>query len=1493
MSSEMEPDDQAPTLSEELPRFKDLCILPPLQKKGTTLIRDESLDVVQLPPLRPEEPVQLLRAALSEMTTYAHLTNYRFVLEVDGVARTGKKYQEAPLPCPYTGINAVVSVPASMKSLDAACNTKHEQVILDEYGDLSPLIKEGLKEGSGFRIVLERYDAAAIKDHILRLRQLLDGNAPVVTSLKPEEEIEKEEVEKNDKQSVPSFLKEDKPLGLEATNLKDFFYLTCGEVAPGKVIIPDKTVNSTKQSKSAKKRNAKSKAKAKSELDNGTDDFKLDDLAEESFTRENDISKLNELEEKTRIKCSIRYSGFHPPPSQRRLMGDLAYLEVSMPDGGVTHVTVIPTGFYVSRTSTILSKFDPSPAPNPCFSHELLDCLIQASDSFRLAWKNALVASKDRSVLTSSFSQTEGHLSSLHRVAVRGDFGGFQDPSTATSTQGLDQVILRPSWLVPLPEPKDDEEGWTHNEFHAYNPSRADDDIANTFGLDIRSGATRDWNEEIQSSREMPASSTLERVEKARLIHKVMSEFGEAALIGAKSIFHGQIAPMNPNEPARSHVYLHNNIFFSRAVDAGVETFKLSKGDMAAKKSASRDAQCMGSLHRLDMDGLYTLGTVVIDYIGTRFVCQSVVPGILMGEKSHKLLYGAVEATSPLAWDKGTHDILEKYLGKAFMVATRKVPTKPFTDERIAEIEAIKKANPIPGEPNVTARKEVESDAPTTTICAPVEAKGIQGSDMRTYVLDMPRITPRDANWVPKSKGGTGKWEDVIASNGKGRNFVPPSLEDEEFIMAVLRSELVTQLTRKKMGELTVKKEEEKPKDNIKVEASGNGSVTEETTEQKCEVNHVKISDEKSGEAGESSDLNIVDKNCNDGREDPKIVDGLTEIEEKYLESLRLNVNVFLPNMRSLVGVDDEAAKQLELDMHQVREASIYLWDIVLPTLTVNMRDGDGSQLPSDGRTLTDMLHQKGINCRYLGQLAMLATVEEDKDKHALIDFNTGKVTRLPRRTMPLCWLELLETEMIARAAKHILDSYLAENGGVGASQPAQIIASFLSALVSETEETAAETETRVCKQASASTHTVPDDDDFTGLTMVDTGGGGDAVPVPIRSRKEVWEDIETEVGRRFRYKITLFNQGGHSTRALQVPLLRRVSQRTGVRLAARNYAVGTKCLCSGSSSEGGRMSASFPISPVDIIDVVPLMKHCAAQPGEGFVACSAGPNYTLPTLYIMLPEAKHLLEGAHMHFSRRNLPAALELAQEAANLFQRVTDTHLHINVARCLDLSAAVLFEAKEFGLAASNASRSLGVSVQIGGFDCADAMTGHSTLSHFLIADGQVEAGAKHLKAAIYLMELFSGPRYVELPNAYHRLGTMFVNEGSNGVSALRCYQEASSRPSSDRLVEGMIMKSTAYLLAQLGQYKPAVETEARAYKLYSLVVGGDHELTKSCAVSLEKYSKLNAERGARAIADKQMIDDEALALAMADQMVADEETEAQKNKKNTTKRGKKKK
>jgi len=167
----------------------------------------------------------------------------------------------------------------------------------------------------------------------------------------------------------------------------------------------------------------------------------------------------------------------------------------------------------------------------------------------------------------------------------------------------------------------------------------------------------------------------------------VLSDFGDAALRGVKAILDGYIQPMNPNEPLRSHVYLHNNIFFSRALDTGLDTFKVIQGDAAAKKSASRDANNMGVIHRLDIPGLHTLATVLVEYLGTRIVCQSVVPGILHGEKSHSILYGAVETLSELKCNEEMHKLLESSIGEDCMVATRTIPPYPFTDERMDDIK--------------------------------------------------------------------------------------------------------------------------------------------------------------------------------------------------------------------------------------------------------------------------------------------------------------------------------------------------------------------------------------------------------------------------------------------------------------------------------------------------------------------------------------------------------------------------------------------------------------------------------------------------------------------------------------------------------------------------------------------------------------------------------------------------------------------------------------
>ena len=53
-----------------------------------------------------------------------------------------------------------------------------------------------------------------------------------------------------------------------------------------------------------------------------------------------------------------------------------------------------------------------------------------------------------------------------------------------------------------------------------------------------------------------------------RALFKVSCDFVDAAIKGAKGVINRCIPPINPTDPERFHIYVHNNIFFSFAVDA-------------------------------------------------------------------------------------------------------------------------------------------------------------------------------------------------------------------------------------------------------------------------------------------------------------------------------------------------------------------------------------------------------------------------------------------------------------------------------------------------------------------------------------------------------------------------------------------------------------------------------------------------------------------------------------------------------------------------------------------------------------------------------------------------------------------------------------------------------------------------------------------------------------------------------------------------------------
>ncbi|CAK9277916.1 unnamed protein product [Sphagnum jensenii] len=557
---------------------------------------------------------------------------------------------------------------------------------------------------------------------------------------------------------------------------------------------------------------------------------------------------------------TIAFSSFNPVPGYRRLLGDLIYLDVVSVEGEKYCITAHTRGFYINRSTG--NVLDAQPSKPVKEATTLVGLLRQVSEKF-----------------ATGFAET------LERKASGHPFENVP-------------VLLPPnSWLGPYPTP-----------LHKRDIARAEDALMVPYGTEIV-GMQRDWNEELQSCREFSRESLQDRIMRDRALYKVNCDFVEAATKGARAVIGRCIPPINPTDPDRFHMYVHNNIFFSFAVDGDFalmqqlreqelqqqterddkeadtrengdvvtavsgeaavppepETTELPSGETGPKEdssveagapsetppapvveseqatyaSANNDLKGTKAYNNADVTGLYTLAMAIVDFRGHRVVAQSIIPGILQGDKTESLLYGSVDNGKKIAWN-------EKFHSKAL---------------EAGKLLHIKEHTVLDG-----AGKGI-------TLCAPVECKGIVGSDDRHYMLDLMRTTPRDINYT-----------------GPGSH------------LCVLRPELVAVF---------------------------------------CQVEALERVKKRKAEGDQSDEKTLLEEEL------PKIV---------------LNPNVFTDFKVS--GDPEDIAADEEL----VRKAGQYVVDTVLPKLVVDLSSLEVS--PMDGPTLTDALHAHGINVRYLGKVA-------------------------------------------------------------------------------------------------------------------------------------------------------------------------------------------------------------------------------------------------------------------------------------------------------------------------------------------------------------------------------------------------------------------------------------------------------------------------------------------------------------------------------------------
>ncbi|XP_027003633.1 clustered mitochondria protein homolog isoform X2 [Tachysurus fulvidraco] len=800
----------------------------------------------------------------------------------------------------------------------------------------------------------------------------------------------------------------------------------------------------------------------------------------------------------------LTMSGWNPPPGNRKMHGDLMYLYVVTVEERNISITASTRGFYLNQSTTY--NFNPKPA-NPSFlSHSLVELLSQISPAFK---KNFTSLQKKR--------------------VQRHPFERIATPF---------QVY---SWTAPQID-------------HAMDCVRAEDAYTSRLGYEEHiPGQTRDWNEELQTTRELPRKNLPERLLRERAIFKVHSDFAAAATRGAMAVIDGNVMAINPGEETRMQMFIWNNIFFSLGFDVR-DHYKELGGDAAAHTAPTNDLNGVRAYGAVDVEGLYTLGTVVVDYRGYRVTAQSIIPGILEREQEQSVIYGSIDFGKTVVSHPKYLELLEK------TSRPLKVQQHSVLNEKDTAVE----------------------------LCSSVECKGIIGNDGRHYILDLLRTFPPDLNFLPVEG-------EALNPESQKQGFPRP----HRHRLACLRQELIEAFVEHryllfmKMAALQLMQHkankdgktaalpenttaESKPASTSAPEASENAAETAtpvsdsatacESTQTPEAADHQQATATENSAATTNGIVSLGpdeptgperhNGGCESPLEDPKsrevILNACKAVGSISNTSfdIRFNPDIFSPGVRFPEDSVEDIQKQKQL----LKDSAAFLVSCQIPSLIKDCLEH--TALPMDGATLTEALHQRGINVRYLSNV---------------LEF----VDKMPAKPQLDHFYRIGITELITRCTKHIFKTYLQ---GVELSALSAAVSHFLNCFLSSFPESVAHLpadELVSRKKNKKRRNRVP--------------GGGDNTAWASLTPSELWKNIGNEARTYYHFSLQCENVD-HAVEKYglqKITLLREISIKAGIQILIKEYHFDS------------RHKPAF--TEEDILNIFPVVKHVNPKASDAF----------------------------------------------------------------------------------------------------------------------------------------------------------------------------------------------------------------------------------------------------------------------------------------------------
>ncbi|GJN91930.1 hypothetical protein Rhopal_004955-T1 [Rhodotorula paludigena] len=764
---------------------------------------------------------------------------------------------------------------------------------------------------------------------------------------------------------------------------------------------------------------------------------------------------------------ALSVSPWSPPPHPRRMRGDLIYLTVSTLESEQYTLTGAASGFWISKSTN--STFDPTPRavlPKGVRTgayHSLFELLADISPAFR----------KNLAAVVAKSAPTELSQSDL------------------VASLAVTHTVPAAPYLVRAPQ-------------HVYDPFRTQAAYLLTSSTTAEQlPGARDWNDEFGQFLDLPRQTANERLLRERLLTRTQAEFVAAATRGAMAISRGDVPPLNPNEPASAYTYIHNNLLFTKAEDA-TGLYAHLGGDAASRYAAGKDLRGVEILERLDVEGLSIMQTVLVDYLGSRWIVQTLIPGLFKaptaeGDAAQEPeVYPAGDAAATAAAKDAAA------AGKPFpsestpnkddyppstsfrIVYGAAEPEQPDDQIRAAGYFHDKLASKVAKLMRFAEHDVKDRDGNVTRLWTASDMHGIAATDGRSYYIDCSRLQCVDVEFREQNLTGG----DLAADYPHRLVLLRPEL------LEAYRDSKMHKWLEDKVRETRAKVESEQKEKAAAEQQDGQKSIEAELKEAASDEAAAKDGEDKPAPAATTSVINA----------DDFVLDFNPDafVERKADESGKAHV-LYDPEAEST---------------QNVRLASQYLREVVLGSFLTEAVAASFSM--TDGLAVSTVLHRKGINMRYLGLLVQKIDAEGDK-------VELGKSTSRSEANFTLALLKrTLQHEMVIRGAKHVLNRLVRS---VGEYDQVYAVAHFYNCLL------------------GASLNASP----VAAAAELPAGAQADrawtaATPASVRA------DIAKEVASRFRYSVP---EGWFETDMLKHKVARELSLRTGVQFVARKYDYG------------------------------------------------------------------------------------------------------------------------------------------------------------------------------------------------------------------------------------------------------------------------------------------------------------------------------------------------